>query len=288
MATIGLVVNPKAGGATGAEQIAKTLASHSLNVEVYEAFDPAEAARNAVREGARIVIAAGGDGTISGVASVIAGSDVILAVLPVGTLNHFAKELGIPVNVEEAASIIAQGKTDLVDVGEVNGRTFINNSSLGLYPTMVILRESQEKRGRSRWMALFWAIIITLRRMPMLHVQLTTDHGQIRRKTPMIFVGNNQYEVEGIRTGTRACLNEGCLSVSIANAHSALGLIRLSLLALFKRLSGVEEFEVFTTKGVVVETKRSMVRVSLDGETMLMTSPLHYRIRPVCLRVIVP
>jgi diacylglycerol kinase family enzyme len=93
-----------------------------------------QAARRALDAGASIVVAGGGDGTISTVASVVAGTNVALGVLPIGTLNHFAKDLHIPLNPAEAAQTVISGRTIPVDVGDLNGRTFINNASIGLYP----------------------------------------------------------------------------------------------------------------------------------------------------------
>ena len=91
----------------------------------------------ALRAGVDVIVAGGGDGTVSAVAAALVDTEVALGVLPLGTLNHFAKDLGLPLDLGGAVRVIAAGQTQRIDVGEVNGRVFINNSSLGLYPEMV-------------------------------------------------------------------------------------------------------------------------------------------------------
>ena len=126
-----------------------------------------------------VVVAGGGDGTISAVASVVAGTGVALGVLPLGTLNHFAKDLGIPLDTGAAVRAIAAKHTIEVDVGVVNGRVFINNSSLGLYPHIVRDRENQQRRlGRGKWYALAWATLTAFRRSRLLNVRLSLDEGE--------------------------------------------------------------------------------------------------------------
>ncbi|MEO7242957.1 MAG: diacylglycerol kinase family protein, partial [Variovorax sp.] len=130
----------------------------------------------AIAQGAEIVVAGGGDGTVSSVAAALAGSDITLGVLPLGTLNHFAKDLGLPLELDAAVRCIVAGQSTRVDVGEVNGRVFINNSSLGLYPDIVRERERQQKRiGRGKWPALLWASVSALRRYPFLDVRLNVQ-----------------------------------------------------------------------------------------------------------------
>lgn len=133
-----------------------------------------------------------------------------------------------------------------------------------------------------------WASLKSLLRLPTIDVRLTTDGTHIERKTPLLFVGNNEYEVGRLRAGVRNSLNGKQLFVCVAAAVSRVELIRMSLRALFGRLQDVEGFEIFSTTEAVVESRRAMVRVSLDGEVVLMKMPLHYRIKPASLRVLVP
>lgn len=251
-----------------------------------------EFARREVQEEkdlSRVIVAGGGDGTISAVASEVIGTNRTLGVLPMGTLNHFAKDLNIPLELEEAARTLLTGRVVKVDVGEVNGRTFLNNSSLGLYPKIVRKREKQQERlGRGKWFAFVWATLSVLRRYPFLDVRLSTEDRALTRRTPFVFVGNNEYEMENLNVGARSCLDAGQLSLYVTHRTGRLGLIRLALRALFGGLRNERDFDALCTKEVWIETRRTRQSIAIDGEVMLMNMPLHYRVRPGALRVLVP
>jgi len=245
--------------------------------------------REAVGQRPRLLVAAGGDGTISTAAAALAGTDITLGVLPFGTLNHFAKDLGIPLELEASVANIVQDNVIAVDVGEVNGHIFINNSSLGLYPDMVRDRERQQARlGRGKWRSLLWASLAVLRRFPFLTVRIDVDHTRRDFITPIVFIGNNEYRMEGFDIGARESLERGVLSIYIVKRQARVALVRLSLAALFGRLEQERDFEGITATELLIETPRSRLLVTTDGEVQPMSSPLHYRIRPRCLRVIVP
>jgi YegS/Rv2252/BmrU family lipid kinase len=237
----------------------------------------------------RLLIAAGGDGTISTAASALVDSDTVLGVLPFGTLNHFAKDLRIPLEMEEAVGNIVDGHSIAVDVGEVNERIFINNSSLGLYPDMVRDRKRQQTRlGRGKWRSLVWASVAALRRYPFLTVRLDVEGSKRVHVTPLVFVGNNEYEMEGFNIGARQRLDAGRLSLYIVKKQGRAALVRLSLEALLGRLKQARDFEEITAADFVIDTRHTRILVATDGEVHAMKSPLHYRIRPRSLRVIVP
>jgi diacylglycerol kinase family enzyme len=248
-----------------------------------------ELARRAVKDDCEPVIAGGGDGTINAVASVLLGTKRTLGVLPLGTLNHFAKDLNLPLDLEEAARVCVEGHSARVDVGEVNGRIFLNNSSLGLYPSIVRHREKQQERlGRGKWPAFIWAVLSVLRRYPFLSVRLSVDGREMTSRTPFVFIGNNEYEMENFNLGGRSCLDKGQLSLYVAHRTGRLGLLRLAFSALFGRLSKQDDFHALCTKEIWIETRRRRLRVATDGEVTVMTTPLHYRVRPGALRVLVP
>jgi diacylglycerol kinase family enzyme len=248
-----------------------------------------EAAQRALRERAQVVVAGGGDGTVNAVASIVAGTDIALGVLPLGTLNHFARDLGLPLSPDEAIQTIIDGHSVKVDTGEVNGRIFLNNSSLGLYPDIVRDREKQQRRlGRGKWLALGWATVTALRRYPFLNVRLSLNGCEHERRTPFIFIGNNEYLMEGFNIGERERLDGGQLSLYVAQGTGRLGLLRLATRALFGRLRQAKDFDVLLAREILVETRHRRLLVATDGEVTLMETPLHYRIRPGALRVIVP
>jgi YegS/Rv2252/BmrU family lipid kinase len=245
-------------------------------------------ARRAAQSDSSIIVAGGGDGTVNTVSSVVVGTNKTLGVLPLGTLNHFAKDLHIPLDFEAAARIIIAGHTTKVDVGEVNEHIFLNNSSLGLYPRLVHERQKQQRWGFGKWTAFFWAAIAVLRRYPFLDVSLSADGKDFSSRTPLVFIGNNEYEMESLNVGARASLNAGKLSLYITRNTSRLGLLRLAVRALFGGLRNDKDFIALRSKEIWIKTKHRGQRVAIDGEVTVMQPPLHYRVRPLSLRVLVP
>jgi diacylglycerol kinase family enzyme len=251
--------------------------------------DISSLAREAVESSETTIVAAGGDGTINAVAGELAGTDKILGVLPIGTLNHFAKDLQIPLELEAAVRTVMQGRVVAVDAGEVNGRIFINNSSLGIYPQIVSRRKRQQQRlSRGKWPAFFWATVQALRRFPFLDLRIVFEGQEIGRRTAFLFVGNNEYEIEGFNLGSRACLNAGKLGLYLTQRTGRLGLFRLAFHALFRRVDQAKDFDLFSVAEARIETRRRRLLVARDGEVEWMETPLDYRIRPGALRVLVP
>jgi YegS/Rv2252/BmrU family lipid kinase len=243
----------------------------------------------ALKGGVKLIVACGGDGTISSVASALVGTDVSLGILPRGTLNHFAKDVRIPLDLTAAADVIAAGHTEIIDVGSVNDQIFINNSSLGVYSQLAVDRDAKRKHwGIGKWVALCLAGIRMLFRFPMVHVRLEADESSKTRNSPIVFIGNNEYEFDISRVGTRSSLQRGQLSLYIANTQSRWGLLRLIARGLLGQLPQAQDFEASKHTEVWIASSRKSMLVALDGEISRMQLPLHYRIRPRALRVCVP
>ena len=246
-----------------------------------------EAAREAVASGVDAVVAGGGDGTIRSVAKVLVGGSVPLGVLPVGTLNHFARDLGIPVDLAEAVRLIPRGTARALDVGEVNGEIFINNSMLGLYPPMVRVRDRERRHlSRGKWLATLSAAVKVLPRLPLLHVRVTGEELAIDRETRFVFIGNNEYEMNAFTYGARRRFDSGDLYLYIAKSRSRLGLVGLALLGLFRDVKRTQSFDRWCLPEFTIEVKKKAEPVYLDGEVTLLTPPLCYRVRPRSLSVI--
>ena len=261
------------------------------NVEIFNISTPQQmeqALRDAASKRYDLVVAAGGDGTVSAVASAVVAGGSVLGVLPVGTLNHFAKDMGIPLEVDAALKTLLTGHIVSVDVGEVNGRTFVNNSSLGLYPKLVLLREKEQERGLSKWVALAKAALVALKRHPFMTVTVHTEGKQVQRRTSFIFIGNNVYDMSGVDAGTRASLTEHTLSVYISHKQTRLGLLGLVCKALLGLLDYARDLDYLTPAEITIQTHRKSVDVAMDGEVVRLETPLHYRIRPKALNVMVP
>ncbi len=251
--------------------------------------DIIRAAVTAVCERPDVIVAGGGDGTLNAVAHALVGQSIVLGVLPLGTLNHFAKVLAIPLDLETAVDTICAGCTKDVDVGRVNGRLFLNNSSLGLYPQVVRERDQlTEQLGRGKWPAYVWAAATVLHRFPFVEVHLQIDGKAVFCRTPLIFVGNNSYEVTGVRLGARQRLDAGHLGVYVIKCTTRRALLLLALRALLCRLKGSEDFATFCVTNLIVQTRRQSVAVATDGEVTRLKTPLRYEVQPRALRVLVP
>jgi len=256
---------------------------------VHSGEDIVRTAKEAVAQGAKCVVAAGGDGTVSAVASQVARTPAALGVLPMGTLNHFAKDNGIPLDVDESIAVIASGNVAEVDVGEVNGRIFINNSSIGLYPDIVLDRERQRRRlGRGKWMALLAASLHAARRYPVLSLAMDVDGQPLDRRSSFMFVGNNEYKMEGFEIGERERLDAGVLSLYVTQRTGRFGLFRLAMRALFHRIEQARDFDCLRATRVTVHTHKRRLHVAADGEVVAMASPLEYRVHPHALRLHIP
>jgi len=246
-------------------------------------------AKEEIARGARTVVAAGGDGTVSAVAALLVGTDRVLGVLPLGTLNHFARDLGLPADLEGASRVVLAGVPTPVDVGEVNGKIFLNNSSIGLYASMVRHREKQQERlGRSKWAALLWATLRVLMRTPPITVRIHAEGRARIARTRLLFIGNNEYEMTGFQVGVRKRLDGGALWLYLTRKPGSWALIRLALRALFGTIHDADDFEPFRVTEARIETRRPRLHVATDGEVGWFDSPLHYRVRPGALQVMLP
>jgi diacylglycerol kinase family enzyme len=175
-----------------------------------------------------------------------------------------------------------------VDVGEVNGRIFLNNSSLGVYPAIVRLREKYRATWGGKWIAALWAGLTVLRRRPFMAVRIVAEGETIIRRTPLVLVGNNEYRMSGIQAGSRESLAKGQLAIYVLNAEQRPGLLRLAWQVLLKGAEQVKEVDLITVEEATVETKRQRLQVAADGEVFSLRGPLSYRIRSGALRVLVP
>jgi diacylglycerol kinase family enzyme len=254
------------------------------SADIYDAMKEAAAA-----PGLDAVVAGGGDGTLSCAAGHLADTGRAFGILPLGTLNHLARDAGIPVKLEEAAKVIAAGHIREIDVAEVNGRVFINNSSVGLYPDMVRLREQeQEKLGRSKRMAMLSASFASLRHFRRHRLWISAPGLEAPIRTPLLFVGNNRYQVNLFGLGKRTDLDEGELCVYAIRAKSRLHLFWAGIRGVFGKLDQQRDFITAYVAEAEISAERPTLSLSLDGETARMETPLRYRIRPKALRLIVP
>ncbi len=275
--------------ATAAVRAALSGAGIAGDIELVDGAKIAGHARACAERGDPLLIVGGGDGSVSAAAGALAGTETRLAILPLGTLNHFARDLGLPLELEEAAAVIAAGAERAVDVAEVNGRLFINNAAIGLYPLMVLDRQTQQSRlGRSKRLAVVVASLRTMWNFHAWRLRLTADAGEERVETPLLFVGNNAYRLALPDAGRRDSLEDGKLSVLVMRSKSLPGF----LAATARALAGLQRDDDMEDLGGVTELKvdssRRRLMLAIDGETAMLETPLTFRIRPRALRVIAP
>lgn len=289
-----VIVNRGGGSADGAEErIREAFDGTGVEPEV-RLVEPGEleshCAEVMAAEGVTALVAAGGDGTISTVAAAVADTGVALGVLPMGTLNHFARDAGIPLDLREAAAAIAAGRTRQVDAAEVNGRLFVNNSAVGLYPMLVRVREAQQRQlGRTKRRAMLVAAARALWRFSSRRLTLRFAGMKAPVETPLLFVGNNKYETGLLSLGKRTSIDQGELCVYAPLARSRLGFAWLSMRAVLGRPDRQDDF--LTIEGIEeaeIDSRGRSLIVAVDGEAMPMETPLKYRIRAGALRLIVP
>ena len=256
-------------------------------IELIEGGDCEVRSKAIAERGDALLIVGGGDGTISAAASALVGTNTKLGILPLGTLNHFSRDLGIPTDLGEAAKLIASGSEKRVDVAEMNGRIFINNSAIGLYPLMIVDRDLQRKRlGRSKRLAMLVASFRTLVRFNHQRLTLTVNDEKARIDTPLLFVGNNDYRLDIGAPGQRESLDDGALCVLLMRKKTRTGLIGASIRALLDRVRSDDMVRIDGVERLRVGSHRGQLAVSLDGEVVRSAPPLDYRIRKQALTVI--
>lgn len=250
--------------------------------------DIGRAAKAAVLEGSDVVAALGGDGTQSAVAGALAGTGAVMAVLPGGTFNYFARELGVE-TMDAAVEALLRGKVATRDLGSVNGRVFINNASFGLYPRILESREDIYRRwGRSR-IAAYWSVLVGLRnlRRPM-HLSVTVGDETRDFHTPLAFVARSAYQLESLGLEGAEAVRDGHFALFLAKGTSRLALIGASLRLAFGKMARGSDFDLVVSDSLLIETARPRRSVALDGEQERMTAPFRLQVLSGALRVIVP
>jgi diacylglycerol kinase family enzyme len=290
------VILNRAGGSVAAElaeDLKQRFAKHGVEAEV-SLLAPSDidlACEEAAQaDGFDAVVVAGGDGTVGAAAGALASSGRPLGILPLGTLNHFARDAGIPLDLEAAIAAVAAGRTRPVDLGEVNGRIFVNNSAVGLYPSIVREREAQQRRlGRSKRLAMLVASVRAMWRFSRRRLTVRIAGSTAPIETPLLFVGNNRYETALLTLGRRSALDRGELCLYAPLAASRLRFLGLALRALFGRLDQQRDFlSLDGIREAEIASRRRLLMVAADGEARPMETPLRYRIRPGALTLIVP
>lgn len=266
-------------------------AAHQAGLEVIRVrreLNVIAAVRERVNQGKRLFIAAGGDGTINHIVQAVVHTDAELGVIPLGTFNHFARDLNLPLAWREAMEVALAGQPLQVDAARVNDRFFVNNVSMGLYPELVARRE---ERGRNypRWKARIYAAITTLQKYPHVAINVETEHHQEVIRTHVFMVSNNSYDLSRIGIESpRSTLGEGRLSVYWLPHLPRIALMRFAAHYLAGRVKEAPGFRSFRTAHMRVQAAKAHLDVGIDGEVFTLQTPLIITILPQALVVRVP
>jgi diacylglycerol kinase family enzyme len=276
----------------GPDAIAKVLRSPGAEVRLTVAgngSELSELAGKAANSDADVVIAAGGDGTISGVASKLIGTGKTLGVIPLGTFNFFARRLGIPLELTAAARNVFEGRITEVTTGQVNGRPFLNKASVGLYPLAVRFRERMYDRyGRNRIVAILAGAFALLRRGHVMTLRLQTENEDLEMRSRFVFVCNNPEELKRLNIRGRECLERDRFAIFVPKPLSPLRMLGLGIRLAMRRVHDATEYDAICARELHLVSKRRRLPVSLDGEVQIMPTPLHFAVQPKSLKVIVP
>ncbi len=282
-----LVVHNANSGSADLQAIRTAFSSLGTDVE-YIPISTTRLASKITNSKANVVVAAGGDGTVNAVAQYVIDSKRTLGIIPAGTLNHFARALDIPLDIGEAAKLIVEGSTRVVDVGGVNKRIFVNNSSIGVYPRSLRIREEYQK-SIGKWPAAVIGLLRSIIRPRHYFVEMRINGDMHTFRTPFVFVGNNEYQLNGPELGGRATLDSGQLAVYIVKATTPLAIIGSLLRVFVTKRRRTRGFAIYLTDSCTIHTRRRhALRVACDGEAFLLNTPLRYESRHNQLRVIAP
>ncbi|MCZ0961654.1 diacylglycerol/lipid kinase family protein [Paracoccus benzoatiresistens] len=246
-------------------------------------------ARQAVEDGFDIVLAFGGDGTQAAVAGALTGTDTLMGVLPGGTFNYFARDLGVGETIEDALATLLDAKAKPVDVGQIENLIFLNNVSLGAYPHILKTREGIYKRwGRSR-LAAYWSVLVAMRRLrhPM-HLVARVGGEERHFTTALVFVAHSAYQLDSFGLDGADAIRAGNFAVLIAKARRPLPLLQSAFRLAFGLSAKDNDFDLIITDSLTIETGRRQQLIAHDGEKTRMVSPFHLQVRHGALKVLVP
>lgn len=276
-----LIYNAKAGGKYDVRRLKKLFKDHGMKVIYSFAVGQIESKKLAtlVKRGS-IVAVVGGDGTQNAAARLLVGTKSTMLPLPGGTFNHFVRDLGMPVTLEESLGHIKTAQSRMIDVAEVNGELFLNNSSLGFYPFSLI----EQKKIKKLIGKIPAAVISGLLQFARFKRHSIIIDGK-RIHSPFVFIGNNVFDISDGMIPTRRAFAKGVLTVMIAASSSRLRLLLSAIGVLRGDVSNREDFVLSHRKTLSIYSHHTSIPVSFDGELKRLAPPLHYAIRPKALRV---
>lgn len=287
-ATICVVANPNSGrnshDAQAIDRAMEVFGTATLR-RWQEGHDLSETVDRAIADGFSTIVAAGGDGTVMGVANAMVNTDAHMAVLPLGTFNYFARGLQLPQEPEPAAQAILNGHPHRISVGTVNGKVFLNNASLGIYPAILKQRESVYKKYGRRRIAAHWSVLKTFMKY---REPLSIRLDDRRVETPLIFVARSAYQLERFGLPGSEQISDDDLVMFIAHAEGRGTLLKTTWRLVTRSVKEGRDVDILHSGDFTVETAKPSLLVAYDGEKSRMQTPIRFQILKDALSIIVP
>lgn len=286
MRQLACVYNDKSGNRGASMQIITDLfARHEVKITFIDISTTREETLQSLQTGTyEAIIAAGGDGTVNYCAGLAVETGLPLSVLPTGTLNHFARAIGVTASLESAVVITVQAKTRQVDYCTVNTHVFVNNSNLGIYPRTVQKRDRLDMKIW-KWPAMCIAFFSALFEQRTYDITVDADGSSNQLKTPLLFIGNNVYALEEMGVTSRETINKGFLFLYAVHTSNPFKLLWLAILSLFGLRKRSEDFSLVTDRPIAIRASEPKLSVSLDGEVIELATPLVYEMHAAGLQV---
>ena len=290
-----MILNRGSGRQRGEDRatlIKRAFAALQINVQIFsfrKGRSLKSAVEDALKSGATTIVAAGGDGTICGVAQHIADRNVVLGILPLGTFNYFARSLDLPEDIDGAAAVIAQGNAAGVRLARINDRVFLNNASIGAYAAILETREGVYKRwGRSRFAA-YWSVLKTLAtfRAP-LAIDVDVDGETHRFRTSIAFAINNAFQLDQMGIEGRDCIEQGKLVLLIAPDTTRLGLMKHAVSLALRTARPQMDYKMYCGREITIRTRKNERLVARDGEKERQKGPFRLSLDTTPQQVLMP
>lgn len=236
-----------------------------------------------------VIVAAGGDGTLNAVAAKLMQTEIPMGILPLGTFNYVARLLNIPLDLLKAADVIATGKMREVHVAQINDHIYLNNASLGLYPLFIQKRELYNQRfGRFALNAYTSGLDVLIRDRKELKLEVEVDGKKYPVKTPLIFFGNNQLQLEEMNLRIAESAQKGKVAGLVVAKSDKRTLFKILWQLIKGNLDKAPDVYCFSADEVKIYSKRKKLTVALDGEIVEIQPPLKISVRKNALKIMVP
>ncbi len=258
----------------------------SLDLLAVPCTELKEAAEQLLNFSPDMIVAGGGDGTVNLLVNMIHHTDTVLGILPLGTFNHFARDAGIPLEMDAALRTLIKGDVQSVDIAEVNGHIFVNNSSVGIYPLSVTERKYQQRRlNIGKIPAMTLAVLKTIFWFPRYSITAKSQEIVHSVTSPAFFIGNNRYHLSPFSIGKRESVTEGILCGYAFECTRFFCPVHFLFLLLFNQLKLSDKFIDLRFREIILNSSKKHLKVSLDGEILKLNTPLIYKNYPGKLRL---